>query len=659
MELKINAALLALLGLAWGSLTARTPVAPLDPSAAHPGVQELARLEDRVAHEPDDPIGVRRLAEAYLDMHRPGLAVAVLRAADPAILERPTIAHRLAEAYERSGRVADALATADLALRRCARALGTRPSATPVPLHVCDARAHAVLSVHRDALAHLVAWGVDRPSQDPRTADAYARATRRARLAFATPCPRPAPPRMRALYPGASGHQGARVASAKQGLPHFLTSKLTGALLLMGAAVAAIAWANSPFAESYRELFSTTLGVFFGDFGLKKPLVLWINDGLMGVFFFYVGLEIKREVRIGELSSPRRVALPAFAALGGMVGPASIFAAITMGTPAIDGWGIPMATDIAFALGVLAILGDRVPASLKVFLTALAIVDDIGAVTVVALFYTDEVALLSLGTGAALLLVGVVLNRRQVRHTGLYFALGLLVWLAFLKSGVHATIAALLMAFTIPARSKIDGEAFASSLEGELRALRELGLPKRGEINSLEQQEAVDALGATVHEASSPLLQLEHALVPVVGLLVMPVFALANAGVSIGEGIGEAIQSPLAVGVLVGLLVGKPVGVVLMSFLAVRLRVADLPEGVSWRHITGAGFLSGIGFTMALFIASLAFDAPQDVDAAKVGILLASALAGVTGALLLRSAPAVPSAEPVAAGEMAATEAAA
>ena len=431
---------------------------------------------------------------------------------------------------------------------------------------------------------------------------------------------------------------GAGVASSAQGLPHFLTSKLTGALLLMGAAVAAIVWANSPFAASYEALFETTLGVFFGEFGLKKPLVLWINDGLMGVFFFYVGLEIKREVRIGELSSPRRVALPAFAALGGMVVPASIFAAITHGTSAIGGWGIPMATDIAFALGVLAILGDRVPTSLKVFLTALAIVDDIGAVTVVALFYTDEVALLTLGIGAALLVVGVILNRRQVRHTGLYFALGLLVWLAFLKSGVHATIAALLMAFTIPSRSKIDGEAFVASVEGELKALRELGLPARGEVNSLEQQEAVDALGATVTRASSPLLQLEHALVPVVGLIVMPVFALANAGVSLGGGLGEAVQSPLAVGVLMGLLVGKPVGVVLMSYLAVRLRVADLPEGVTWRHITGAGLLSGIGFTMALFIASLAFDAAEDVAAAKVGILLASALAGIAGALLLRTA---------------------
>ncbi|MEM1417686.1 MAG: Na+/H+ antiporter NhaA [Myxococcota bacterium] len=447
------------------------------------------------------------------------------------------------------------------------------------------------------------------------------------------------------------------MAKPSQGLPYFLTSKLTGALLLMGAAVAALVWANSPFAEGYRGLFSTTLGVFFGEYGLKKPLVLWINDGLMGVFFFYVGLEIKREVRIGELSTPRKVALPGFAALGGMVAPALLFWALTTGTPAVRGWGIPMATDIAFALGVLAMLGKRIPTSLKVFLTALAIVDDIGAVTVIALFYTEQVALLSLGIGAALLLVGTILNRLQVRHVGIYFALGLLVWLAFLKSGVHATIAALLMAFTIPSRSKIDGQAFADSVEKELGDLRATGLPELGEVNSLEQQENIDALAGTLGRASSPLIQLEHALVPVVGLLVMPVFALANAGVTLGEGLGEALGSPLAIGILVGLLVGKPLGVVLMSFIAVRTGLAELPEGVTWRHVVGAGFLSGIGFTMALFIAGLAFQEPADVDAAKVGILAASLLAGVTGALLLRTARPAEVESPAAAPELPVAEA--
>ncbi len=423
----------------------------------------------------------------------------------------------------------------------------------------------------------------------------------------------------------------------------FAQHKLAGAGLLLLATLVALIWANSPWAEVYHHALHAEMTVSLGGLGLTKSVHHLVNDGLMGVFFFLVGLEIKRELLVGELSAVRKAALPALAAIGGMLVPAALYVAINPEPPLRDGWGIPMATDIAFALGVLAVLGSRAPLGLKVMLTALAIVDDIGAVLVIAIFYTDQIATSSLLIG----LVGVALSlgmaRLGVRNGLAYFLVGFVVWLAFLNSGVHATIAALLMAFTIPARTRINGLRLVQRLEAALHHLHEVGLPNDTGLNTHEQQHVLDEVASVRNAGSAPLLDLEHALAPMVTFLVLPIFALANAGVSL-EGVGlDAIAGGIALGIMVGLVVGKTVGITAFTWLAVRLGLADLPRGVGWGHVVGIGLLGGVGFTMALFIAGLAFTSPADLDAAKLGILLASAIAGVAGLLVLRSAS---SAEP-------------
>jgi len=418
----------------------------------------------------------------------------------------------------------------------------------------------------------------------------------------------------------------------------FAEHKLAGAGLLLLATVIALIWANSPWAEVYHHALHADVTVAVGSVNLTKSVHHLINDGLMGVFFFLVGLEIKRELLVGELSSARKAALPALAAVGGMLLPAALYVAINPEPPMRDGWGIPMATDIAFALGVLAVLGTRVPLGLKVMLTALAIVDDIGAVLVIAVFYTEQIAATSLVIGLVGVALSVVMARLGVRNGLVYFMVGLVVWLAFLKSGVHATIAALLMAFTIPARTRINGARLAERLELALQRLREVGPPKDTGLNSPEQQHVIDDVASIRGAASAPLLDLEHALAPVVTFLVLPIFALANAGVSL-EGVGlDALAGGIALGIMVGLVIGKTVGIFSFTWLAVRLGIADLPAGVRWGHVVGVGLLGGVGFTMALFIAGLAFDSAADLDAAKLGILVASAIAGIVGLLVLRSA---------------------
>jgi NhaA family Na+:H+ antiporter len=416
----------------------------------------------------------------------------------------------------------------------------------------------------------------------------------------------------------------------------FASHKLAGALTLLGAAAIALVWAASPFASEYRALLDMEAAVGVGDFALAKPILLWINDGLMGIFFFLVGLEIKRELIAGELTSLRRAALPLIAAAGGMLVPAAIFAAVVGDAEGRAGWGVPMATDIAFALGVLALLGDRVPAGLRVFLTALAIVDDIGAVLVIAIFYTDTVVLGSLALGFAMFAIAIVMNRLGARRPLLYFILGTIAWLGFLKSGVHATIAALLMAFTIPARTRIDGESLIASLERGIAQLRAMGVPESTKLNTEQQQHVIDAMGRTLDHGSAPLQRLEHALVAPVAFIVMPVFALANAGVSLGDGVASAFAHPVGLGVAAGLFVGKQIGVFGASWLAIRARIADLPANVDLRHLYGASLLAGIGFTMALFIGGLAFEDRALLDIAKVGVLSASLLSGVAGFAVLR-----------------------
>jgi NhaA family Na+:H+ antiporter len=412
-------------------------------------------------------------------------------------------------------------------------------------------------------------------------------------------------------------------------------SRLAGAVLLITATVVAVVWANSPWAEAYQALLATPARVGYGPIELEKPLLLWINDGLMGIFFFVVGLEIKREVLAGELRGLRRASLPIAAAAGGMVVPAALFLLLNMQRPAADGWGIPVATDIAFAIGAVRLLGSRVPAALVVFLTALAIVDDIGAVVVIAAFYTEQVSLLALGLGAALLGLSVLLNVAGVRSAVAYFVVGTAVWLAFLESGVHATIAAVLMAWTIPARNRQGGEAFVARARVLVAELEAAGLPPRGRLLEHDQEEARRGLERAVLEAGAPLQRLEHALVPIATLVVIPVFALANAGVTLDGGLLGALAHPISLGVIAGLFLGKQLGIVGCAWLAVRTGLAELPEGASWRQVHAIATLAGIGFTMSLFISGLAYADPALREVAKLGVLGASLLAGAVGLPLL------------------------
>jgi NhaA family Na+:H+ antiporter len=418
----------------------------------------------------------------------------------------------------------------------------------------------------------------------------------------------------------------------------FADKQSSGGIVLIATTVIALAWANSPWGESYAALWHTKLTVGVGDFAVSKDLTHWINDGLMAVFFLVVGLEIKREVLVGELSSARNAALPVVAALGGAVVPALIYLAINTGTEGSAGWGIPMATDIAFALGVLALLGQRAPTTLKVFLTALAIADDIVAVLVIALFYTSEISWGGLGAGAAFLAALIVANLLGVGRTLVYAVLGVGLWLCFLLSGVHATIAGVLLALTIPATSFIDPGAFLERSRYVLDRFEQAGEKGENVLTNEERQAALHALNHAAYKLEPPLHELEHALHPWVVFAVMPVFALANAGVPLGGGVAEALISPVSLGIVLGLVVGKQLGITLFAWLAVRSGVSELPEGIGWRHVYGAGWLAGIGFTMSLFITDLAFSEDSLIQAAKLGILCASLIAGVIGWTILRGA---------------------
>jgi NhaA family Na+:H+ antiporter len=422
----------------------------------------------------------------------------------------------------------------------------------------------------------------------------------------------------------------------------FTQLEAAGGIALLGATVAALAWANSPWAHLYESLWRTPVVVGIGAFGIAKPLVLWVNDGLMAVFFFVVGLEIKRELLVGELAAPRKAALPAIAALGGMLVPAAIYLAFNLDGPGGHGWGVPMATDIAFAVGVLALLGDRVPLGLKVFLTALAIVDDLGAVLVIALYYTAELNLVALATGGLILAGMVLLAVFGVRRIGLYGLLGVALWVAFLKSGVHATIAGVLAAMTIPSTARLNTGRFRAHSRELLDRFEVLDTDPGTHQVSSQQQEVVFGLAALVTAVETPLQRLEHALHPWVTFLIMPVFALANAGVALDARLAEAVVHPVTIGVVAGLVVGKVAGVVGFSWLATAVGMAELPAGARWPQVLGVGALAGIGFTMSLFIASLAFGESPLLDNAKVGILLASLIAGLLGSTILLTAARTP-----------------
>ena len=377
----------------------------------------------------------------------------------------------------------------------------------------------------------------------------------------------------------------------------FLRLESIGGILLMLAAVLALILDNSPASWLYDQLLDLMLEIRIGDFAISKPLVLWINDGLMAIFFLLIGLELKREVLDGELSSPRKALLPAFGALGGILAPAAIYFAFNRGDAvALSGWAIPTATDIAFALGILMLLGSRVPLSIKILLTAIAIVDDLAAIVIIAVFYTSDLALGSLCVALACCVALLILNRSGVRSFAPYIIVGNILWVSVLKSGVHATLAGVALAMAIPMRSA-DG-------------IRE----------------------------NSPLRRMEHGLHPWVAFGVLPLFAFANAGVSLGGLGAEALASSVTLGIAFGLLIGKPVGVLAMIWLPIRLGWADRPEGANWLHLLGVALLAGVGFTMSFFIGGLAFPGAGMMDRVRVGVLGGSLLAGTLGYLLLRLA---------------------
>jgi NhaA family Na+:H+ antiporter len=425
----------------------------------------------------------------------------------------------------------------------------------------------------------------------------------------------------------------------------FARAEASSGLLLLACAAVALAWANSPWADGYFHLWEVPVTIGTPAFGLTESLHHWINDGLMAVFFFLVGLEIKRELLVGELSSLRQAALPIAAAIGGMVIPAALYALLNPSGPGASGWGIPMATDIAFALGILALLGNRVPLALKVFLAALAIVDDLGAVLVIAFFYTATISWASLGVAAVVLAMLLTINRAGVRHPAPYALLGIMLWVAFLQSGIHATIAGVLLAMTIPARTRIDQQEFANQVREGLGGFERASGPGVSVLTNSAQQEVIHHIEDACEGAQSPLMRLEHALHGVVAFGILPLFALANAGVRLGGNVAGAFSDSVALGIVLGLVVGKPLGITLASWLVVRSGVSALPGGTTWRHIHGASWLGGIGFTMSLFVAGLAFQDGRLVDASKLGILAASLVAGITGWLLLRSSRAPRAAE--------------
>ena len=421
-------------------------------------------------------------------------------------------------------------------------------------------------------------------------------------------------------------------------MKRFLNNSTMSGIVLFSSALVAMILANSPWSEAFNQIWETKFVIGFGDFQINKSLHYWINDGLMAMFFFVVGLELKREIIAGELSEPKNAILPLAAAVGGMVVPALIYFFFNSSGPTADGWGIPMATDIAFVLGVVYLLGDRVPISLKIFLTALAIVDDIGAVLVIAFFYTSDIYFESLFVGAIFLALLIGGNLAGVRSSLFYGIVGISgLWLAFLMSGVHATIAAVLAAFTIPARVKISANYYTERLEHLLYKFKEAEDTK-GPTVTEEQFNILGNVRDISKAALTPLQRLEHGMHPLVAFIVMPIFALSNAGVTITDDFATQASSPIAIGVFAGLMLGKVIGVVGIPYLILKLKWTALPRGMNMLHLWGAGFLTAIGFTMSLFITGLAFTDADYVLQAKLGILAASILASFIGYFIIRKA---------------------
>jgi NhaA family Na+:H+ antiporter len=419
-------------------------------------------------------------------------------------------------------------------------------------------------------------------------------------------------------------------------LKNFIQQETSSSIILFAVSIIAVVWANSSFGDIYQNLWHHKFTIGFADngFHLSKSLMLWINDGLMAIFFFVIGLEVKREILVGELTTLKKASLPLFAAVGGMLFPVLIFFLFNSGKVGIEGWGIPMATDIAFTLGILTLLGKRVPLGLKIFLTAFAIVDDIGAVLVIAVFYSANIQWDLLAYAMLIYAVVAFLSYRKVYSQYLFFLVGFIVWLLFLKSGVHPTIAGVLMAFTIPIERKLEVREYVRQVVVHFNVFRKSESDSE-ELLSEEQIHAIDTVEELTEKVHSPLQSLEHSLHGWVSYLIMPIFALANAGVVLSfEGL-EGLNH-ISYNIALALVLGNTIGIMLMSFLSIKLKLADLPENVNFIQLFGVSLLGGLGFTMSLFIANLAYVDDNLVAAAKMGVILGSIVAGGLGYLVLR-----------------------
>jgi len=425
----------------------------------------------------------------------------------------------------------------------------------------------------------------------------------------------------------------------RQPFKRFLEIESAGGILLILATILALIVANSGWASAYESLWKEEFILGSEHFNLTKPIILWINDGLMAIFFFLVGLEIKRELLVGELSSPKKAALPIIAAVGGMLVPAGLFLLFVGKGLGKEGWGIPMATDIAFSLGILSLLGKRVPLALKVFLVAFAIVDDIGAIIVIAVFYSAEIHWSLLFIALGLIAVLFLLNKARIRYIPFYMVIGWIIWFLFLKSGIHPTIAGVLIAFSIPSARKIDLEDFSFRMKRNLEDFE--NDPCTDDVALQHSQLAsIDNMQSQIFKIQSPLQQLEHHLHGFVTYIVMPLFAFANAGVVL-KGAGLDTLNTLTLSISGSLIFGKIIGIFLFAYLTVKLGLSALPNKIKWKHILGAGMLGGIGFTMSLFISNLAYENIGLLrgiaeNQAKLGILMGSLLAAILGYVYLK-----------------------
>ncbi|NPA59650.1 MAG: Na+/H+ antiporter NhaA [Epsilonproteobacteria bacterium] len=418
---------------------------------------------------------------------------------------------------------------------------------------------------------------------------------------------------------------------------HFLHAQTTTGIVLMFMTLLALILANTPLAEAYTHFFHMKIDLNIGSWQLSHSIHHWINDGLMAIFFFIIGLEIKREVLVGELSNIRVAILPILAAIGGMIFPALIFSYINAGSIGASGWGIPMATDIAFAISALVLLGKRVPTALVTFLVALAIVDDLGAVLVIAMFYTQEIHMLALSLAGVMFLVLIAFNRFGIHMILPYFIVGILMWFFMLESGVHATIAGVIAAMAIPSKPKHAPSSFTKKTRELLDEYDNFPICEDHMVHE-KQKSILLSIQDNINNIGTPASRLEHDLHLPIALIIIPLFALANAGITIDFGaISSTLVEPISIGIITGLIIGKVVGIFGVSWLAIKLKVASLPKGSTMSQIFGVAFLGGIGFTMSIFVADLAFlGNPELIFQAKIGILTASLSSGLFGFLWLK-----------------------